>query len=80
MTDEYLTNNIYEASFLQLQGHTPLLKFQKSGLVIFSFEYNEIREDLRLFNSEPNVPLLPFIQNLKQLRTRMLTLKRGAGR
>ena len=76
---DYETLYFYEAAFYSLCGITPRLKTLPNGQISFRFDFSDISEHLRKFNSNVSLPVQDYIRHLKQLKARMLSL-RGVAR
>jgi len=67
--------DIHQAAFLSLNNIPP--SFVKSGTrVVFQFNATrEVSNLLDLYNKNPTVPLLEFVNHLRKLRGQMLSLR-----
>lgn len=73
----FSTSDLYLSSFLSLSGIPPKLKIN-SGKVIFTFSASDdLYKLLMNFNSNISVPITCFVDILKELRGRMMDLRRG---
>lgn len=69
--------DIYHASYLALHGFTPELTLQGTR-VVFEFQAaNEVYKLTREYNTNPSVPILDYINNLRRLKAMMFSMKGG---
>ena len=68
--------DIHLAAYLQLQGVEPAL-LKQSGRVVFSFENTgRVASLIQDYNANPSgIRLLDFVQSLRKLRSRMISLR-----
>ena len=67
--------DIHQASFLEHNGITPKLTLQGTR-VIFEFDASEIvYKFLRDYQNNPSIPILDYVNVLRRLRSRMLSMR-----
>jgi hypothetical protein len=72
---KFSTGDIYLTSFLSLRGFTPEAKVI-GNKVIFEFELtNSLLRELGQFNTNPSIPLLDFITEIKKTRATLLSMR-----
>jgi len=67
--------DIHTASFLELNNVSPQLTLQGTR-VVFEFDANdEVYKLLKTYQSNPAIPILDFVNVLRRLRSRMLSMR-----
>lgn len=67
--------DIHQASFLEHNGINPELTLQGTR-VIFEFDPSEtVCKLLRDYQNNPSIPILDYVNVLRRLRSRMLSMK-----
>ena len=67
--------DIYQASFLALQGNNPVL-CKRGNRVVFEFPgTDEILKLLEMYNTNPSIRLLEYVGHLRRLRAQMLSMR-----
>lgn len=69
--------DIHQAAYLRLSNINPTLVLSGTRVV---FQFDSSREVMKLlnkYNENPYVPLLDFVNNLRRLRSEMLSMRDG---
>jgi len=67
--------DIHIASFLELNNISPQLTLQGSRVIFELDSSDEVYRLLRRYQENPEIPILDFVNVLRRLRSRMLSMR-----
>jgi len=76
MNNHFEIHDVYLTSFLEMSGIEVDFRVAPTGRVVFLLPGKEgVRDLISEFNSNPQVPLLDYVQSLRKIRARMISMR-----